>query len=111
MKRPTTALTQRPTAAQTASVGSSSAKTPAPSIAGVAKAKALASGLRKPADLKGSMVESEKDEKEIAEVVKKTPVKLRHSMAPAGPKSADKDETDAIYNNVDPIFSSLDIRK
>lgn len=36
---------------------------------------------------------------------------MRHSIAPTGPKSADKDETDAIYNNVDPIFSSLDIRK
>ena len=44
-------------------------------------------------------------------MVKKTPVKLRHSMAPPGPKSAEKDELDAIYDNPDPIFSSLEIRK
>ena len=112
LKRPTTALTQRPTAAQTVSVGSSSSKPSAPSITGVVKAKALASGLRKPTEAKNSFVEPAKEKEEIeVEQVKKTPVKLRHSIAPAGPKSADKDETDAIYNNVDPIFSSLEIRK
>lgn len=62
--------------------------------------------------MKSSLVEKSKDEfEEIQEVVKKTPVKLRHSIAPAGPKSADKDELDAIYDNPDPIFSSLEIRK
>jgi len=63
--------------------------------------------------MKGSLVEKSKDDvvEELSEVVKKTPVKLRHSIAPAGPKSAEKDELDAIYDNPDPILSSLEIRK
>lgn len=109
MKRPTTALTQRPTTAQTASVGSSSSKPSAPSIAGVVKAKAIASQLRRPTEKKSSFIEPAKEKEEV--VVAKTPVKLRHSMAPAGPKSAEKDELDAVYNTGDPIFASMDIRK
>ena len=63
LKRPTTAFTQRPTAAQTASVGSSSSKASAtPSIQGVVKAKALASGIRKPSEMKSSLVDKPKEE-------------------------------------------------
>jgi hypothetical protein len=43
--------------------------------------------------------------------LKKTPVKLRHSLAPAGAKSAATDELDDIYKKDDPIGSSLDTRK
>ena len=95
------------------SVGSSSSKIQAPSsIHAIAKAKEVASRLRKPSEMKNSVVSQGKDEvNDLEEVVKKTPVKLRHSIAPAGPKSAEKDELDAIYDNPDPIFSSLDIRK
>ena len=43
---------------------------------------------------------------------KKAPaVKLRHSMAPAGPKSAEIDEIDPIYSKADPIGVSLETRK
>lgn len=118
IKRPTTAMntgiSARPQTAQahTVSVGSSSSKMgTAPSLSAIAKAKDVASRLRKPSEMKNSVVEKKDEVNEIEEVVKKTPVKLRHSIAPAGPKSAEKDELDSIYDNIDPIFSSLDIRK
>jgi hypothetical protein len=75
----------------------------------VVKAKAIASQLRRPTEKKSSFIEPAKEKEEV--VVAKTPVKLRHSMAPAGPKSAEKDELDAVYNTGDPIFASMDIRK
>lgn len=47
----------------------------------------------------------------MAENFRKTPVKLRHSIAPVGPKSAEIDEVDPIYGKPDPIGSSLETRK
>ena len=38
-------------------------------------------------------------------------VKLRHSMAPTGPKSAEIDEIDPIYKKADPIGISIETRK
>jgi hypothetical protein len=38
-------------------------------------------------------------------------VKLRHSMAPTGPKSAEIDEIDPIYKKTDPIGISIETRK
>ena len=42
--------------------------------------------------------------------MKKTPMKLRHSIAPPKAASVEIDEVDEIYKNPDPIGSSLDIR-
>ena len=80
------------------------------------KAKSKFNSLRKPTEVVQSFGEQlKKDEvdefTELADNFKKTPVKLRHSIAPMGPKSAEFDEVDPIYEKPDPIGSSIDIRK
>ena len=47
----------------------------------------------------------------MADTFRKAPAKLRHSIAPAGPKSAEIDEVDPIYGKADPVGSSLETRK
>ena len=43
-------------------------------------------------------------------VTKATPKRVSNAI-PAGPKSAETDEVDAIYSEEDPIESSIGIRK
>ena len=56
-------------------------------------------------------MQEEEEFAELAENFRKAPAKLRHSIAPAGPKSAEVDEVDPIYGQADPVASSLETRK
>lgn len=67
-------------------------------------------GLKRPTDVKSSAASAAQSKKEAASSVSSPSKVARSSMNATGPVSAAKDETDAIYNNADPIDVSLSKR-
>jgi hypothetical protein len=71
-------------------------------------------GLKKPSDVQKPDIASKLKEKlqnGVKEAVVKATPKRISAVVPAGPKSAETDELDAIYSEEDPIDSSIGLRK
>ena len=123
LKRPTTAAATRPTPGTTSRLGAARQSVQDPMNKSTMSSTSANSstitpartrpGLKKPSDVQKPDIASKLKDK-LQNGVKETMTKAtpkRTSVAPAGPKSAETDELDSIYNEEDPIDSSIGIRK